>query len=463
MAQTTLQLREDQVADLAFMMGRERFLLLHDPGTGKTPPVCVYLYWLTTQGKKAAWVMPKSLLKKNLEELLAWTPLTEADATIIDGTPKQRAALIQKPTSKVLLMGFTRWSDDWKTILEYHPEIDAVVVDEFHLGYKGWNSKRTQALVQSMRHITRFGVMDGTLICGRLDSCYPAIHIVEPSWYFSYNDFLIQHEVTDFFGNRIGWTGHEKISRIFQQHGIRRTFEMVYGEQEIVYQKELVQMHPKQREAYDELEATALLELEDDFLEAAQPGVAAIRCRQIMAHPSRIIVNDKPLEVVSPKILTGKEERIQIHLSDHERTGDPLIIYGAFQLELERLHKLCEEMGLKAGMIHGGIPSKERFRIDEEFRAGKLQVVIGSPATCSVGWNWGHVDHIIFSSLDYEDANFDQAVRRAVRGVRQRPLRVTILEYENSIDQRIFQIIDTKSADAHKVDASRKALQLSET
>ena len=36
-------LRDYQVADLAFLIGNPRGGLLHEPGGGKTPPVCVYL------------------------------------------------------------------------------------------------------------------------------------------------------------------------------------------------------------------------------------------------------------------------------------------------------------------------------------------------------------------------------------------------------------------------------------
>lgn len=82
------------------------------------------------------------------------------------------------------------------------------------------------------------------------------------------------------------------------------------------------------------------------------------------------------------------------------------------------------------------------------------------PETTAVGYNWGFVNHVIFASIDYRDVNFQQAVRRTIRGKRDVPLWVTILEYENSIDQKKFKIVNRKSSDLHKVDSTYERLEL---
>ncbi len=50
-------LRDYQVVDLAFMFSQRRSMILHDPGDGKTPPVCVWMYakWAQNQ-EKSFWV-----------------------------------------------------------------------------------------------------------------------------------------------------------------------------------------------------------------------------------------------------------------------------------------------------------------------------------------------------------------------------------------------------------------------
>ncbi|MFU8865474.1 MAG: hypothetical protein ACNA7O_16300, partial [Rhodobacterales bacterium] len=58
------ELRDYQVADLAFYMATPKCGNFSDPGTGKTPSVCVYIWWLWHERKiRSIWTMPKSLLE----------------------------------------------------------------------------------------------------------------------------------------------------------------------------------------------------------------------------------------------------------------------------------------------------------------------------------------------------------------------------------------------------------------
>jgi hypothetical protein len=453
-------LRDYQIDDLAFFINNPRSANLSDPGTGKTPTADAWMSYLWNDlGVRTYWVMPKSLLGKNRLELLKFSTFEEEDVIIVDGTPTQRFAQMSSD-AKVFLMGFSRFRDDWDTLYGLHPDMGAVCVDEIHKGFGGHNSGQTQALYRAMRVMQYFQPMTGTLINGRLSSAFPTIHIICPDYYASYQSFIKQHAIEDWYGTIIGWKGHDKIRAILDTHCVRRSFESVYGKEAKEIQIELVPMSAKQRAAYDEFEKTAMLELEDEFLDGGMPGVAAIRCRQIMAHPERIPTPSGLFVDLTDGEKTGKDERLELHLEDHLNTGKPFIIFASLVPEQERIVKLCEKMGLKVGMINGSVPTKKRIKIDEDFIAGKLQGVVGSGATADVGYNWGHVDHVIAVSIDYQDSSFIQGYRRAIRGKRETPLRITVLEYEKSIDQRIFVIVQRKSENANKVDDTYQKLEL---
>lgn len=456
-------LRPDQVTDLAFHIANPRSMNLSDPGTGKTPTTCVYIEYLFKHlNCKTAWVMPKSLLWKNKQEFVKFTNLTDEQVIIVDGTPKEREEQMNDPKGVVFLMGFKRWSDEWQTFLKIHPTMLALVGDEWHMGgYKNPNSKRSEELFKSMRKMQYFLPMSGTMISGRLDSCYVPIKVIEPRYYANHFSFLAQHAVKDDYGNLIGWLNHEKLGRIFMRHGVRHTFEEIYGKVNKVFIKEKVVMDKKSRDAYDEFEEMAILELEaafnkegDTFIEAINGAVNAIRCRQIMAHPHTF-------SLLKEDELTGKEEALQIHVEDHLNTGAPLIVYASLIPEQERIAKLLAKWGMRVGLINSNVTPHKRGLIDEDFRAGKLNAVVGSPATMAVGYNWPHVDHVIFASMGYLDDDFTQGYKRAVRGKRQRPLRITILEYIKSIDHRVLMIVDKKSREKHKVDSTYEVLHLS--
>lgn len=447
--------RPYQIEDLAFFIKQKKCAFLHDPGAGKTLPACLGMeYVWSRHQKKSYWIMPKSLLAKNKQELIECTNFSEHEIMIVDGTPKERAIQMGSKNAKVFLMGFKRFSDDWQTLRNLHPEMGAIFIDEFHMGFKSHNSKRTKELFKCARLCDFFLAMSGTLIDGRLDSCYPAIHIIEPRYYANHWSFKVQHAIIDEYGTVIAWTNHAKIGHIFKKHCVRRTFKEVYGsDEQPVIIPELCQMHPKQREAYKEFEDKAILELSDEFLEGFNPGVHAIRCRQIMAHP-------ETFGLLKEGELTGKDESLLVHLQDHINKKEPVLIYASLQPEQERIYRLCQKEGFNVGLINGNVSAKERARIDEDFRAGRIDALVGSAATAAVGYNWSHIDHVIFASLDYQDVNFTQAYKRCIRGKRDKRLWVTLLEYEKSIDQRIFEIVNRKSEDLHAVDDTYDKLNI---
>lgn len=475
----TLELRKEQIETLGLAMKHKAFMDRSDPGTGKTPPFCVWVWWQWYENKnRTIWIMPKSIMKKNLDELLLWSEFKKEDVVIVDGTPKKCQKLIESD-AKVFIMGSARFVSSWRTIRKVHPDAKCIGVDEWHLSFKGPESKRTGELFQAMdKDFEWLYGMTGTLIAGGLDSAYSAVQLMyQGKAYFGLRDFYNQHAIMDpIYEKPMAWRNHEKLTKLIETFSVRRTFEEVYGKENKVIIREKCEMSPKQREAYDRFEREATLELEDQFLDGAVPGVATIRCRQIMAHPERLRLpaevyepgQSKPTIILKEYNLTngeptGKDEQLTLHLEEHKANGKPLLIFATLVPEQERIRDLCASMGLSVALINGSVSATRRGEIDEGFREGRIQVVVGSPATATVGFNWSHLDHIIFVSMDYQDDNFLQAYRRAMRGVRKTALRITILEYRRSIDQIIFMIVREKSKDANKVDNTVNIIEFEES
>lgn len=442
-------LRDYQVADLAFYMQTPRCLNTSDPGTGKTASVCAYAWYLWSELKhRTIWSMPKSLLKKNKDELIEFSGFKPEDIAIVDGTPAQRKKAIGSD-AKVFLIGFTALANEWQDLLSAHPDINALLVDELHMGYGGHESKRTQNLYEMMKRIKYFVGMTGTIINGRLSSVYPCIQLIEPSRYKGgYHSFLAHHALEDNYGRIVAWVRGDRLKPFFYKFAVRHSFEEVYGPEAKVIIHEKVPMDPAQRAAYEEFEETALLELEESWLDGSfSKAVHIIHCRKIMEHPQTL---GAPLDSIKT---TGKEERLKIHLEDCKQSGKPMIVFAALVAQIERAADIAKDLGLRVGMIHGGVSTKKRFEIDEQFRAGELDVVIASPATTAVGYNWGHVDTMVFMSLDYMDSSFRQGYRRAIRGVRGKPLLIYVLQYEDcEVEDRIFNIVQRKADMANEVD-----------
>lgn len=486
-------LRPKQIEDLAFAIAQKRCLFLHDPGVGKTPPVCVFLWYVWKElGQKSIWVQPNSLRHKNRRELLRFTEFSDEDVEVLEvdhlsatesqqrtlrkwldsgkGRPAkhllaypqhlERLAngetidLIAESKAKALLVGFRFLTRFWERMFTAHPSINCLAVDELHMGYGGPDSQNTNAFYRVLRHAEYFVGMTGTLLNGRLDSVFPAIHVIEPRYYGSYHGFRQQHVgFEDDYGRVLMWKNEEKVGQILLTHGRRRTFQEEYGEEDVVFLPEAIEMGEQMRTAYDEFHAMAMLELENgEFLDGSLPGVATIRARQIAGHPETLgLCRDET---------PGKDERLEIHLTDAKERGESLLIFSAMKPEQERIKRFLEERGRRVGLINSDTPPAKREQIDLAFQKREIDDVVGSPACMGVGFNWEHVDHVIYVSLDYMDVNFLQAYRRASRGTRTKTLRVTIMQYEDSIDSRVLEILKEKSILANKVDPTRPVLKL---
>lgn len=516
------QLRDYQVKDLAFHIANPKSLNLSDPGTGKTPTVCVlFYYWWARKGWKTVWAMPKSLMAKNREELLRFTeflpedvvimesdfaPLTKnwtgptftrekkvkvklwvvedprgntlhkrgkvVDDTMLDGdmvvrkhvdpAGNQQTRLIKVPEvakdliaaakdAKVFICTFAFLRNNWERLLKTIPEIKGYGVDELHMGYGTPGSGQTDSFYFVNRHCEGFVGMTGTLVDGRLDSAFPAIHAIEPRYYGSYEGFVGDHALwINDYGKVESWKNHEKLKAILDRHAIRHSFEEVYGDEPVHFETVWLDMLEKQRAEYDLFHEQAMLELEDGrVLDGTLPGVAVIRATQIMAHPETM--------GLAKGEITAKDRKVM----EYANEGRPMLCFSASQPEQERLIERLEGEGLKAGLINANVSGAMRAAIDRDFRNGKLDAIVGSGPTVAVGYNWERADHVVGVSWDYKDVNFVQAYRRASRGTRTTTLRVSTLAYKDSIDGRKLNILASKSQLANKVDETRRVLQFS--
>jgi hypothetical protein len=351
--------------------------------------------------------------------------------------------------AKVFIVSFAFLRSHWQRLLDTHPDIDLFLVDELHLGYKRPESEQTQSFYYINQHCENFVGMTGSLVDGQLDSAFPAIHVIEPRYYGSHAGFLNEHAgFMDNYGRVLVWNNEDKVRQILERHSRQVTFEQAYGKEDVVFFHELVEVGPKCRAQYDLFHEQAMLELENmEVLDGTLPGVAVIRARQILGHPETM--------GIAKGEETGKDQRLRIYAAE----GQPMLIFAALKPEQRRIVKLMQDCGLRTGLINSDVSFNKRNEIDQAFRNGQLDVIVASGPTAGVGYNWERADHVIYPSVDYQDVNYIQAYRRASRGTRTKTLRVTSLEYEDTIDRRQYEILAHKSQLANKVDPTRPVLQ----
>lgn len=101
----------------------------------------------------------------------------------------------------------------------------------------------------------------------------------------------------------------------------------------------------------------------------------------------------------------------------HPKSGMPrkgILVFTRFTKEAEELARKLANAGVKAAIVTGETPKKERERILENFKAGKIQVC--SNCNClSVGFDYPELDTVIMARPTKSLAVWYQAVGRVLR------------------------------------------------
>ena len=450
----SLSLRPYQIEHLGFSLANSRSMDLSEAGTGKTPAGCLWVYHHSKDGR-VIWTMPKSLLVKNYHELLLWSDLEPHQIMVIDGTPAQRAKQFANKETKVFMMGFDAFANNHKEIVERYPDTYHLCGDEWHLGfsthgephYRKPNTfigpQRTHKMYQYMKRGGDLLIMTGTFINGRLCSAYPGLKLINPLYYPTYNNFMMWHAMLDEYGKPFMWKNHDRLQALIDKHSRRVTYEQAYGKEKKIIVAEMSTMSPSQAKAFNDIKQKGITELEDDFLEAENEAVTLQRCFKIMQCPEEYGLKHNDSD--------GKDAHLMQHLETHKFNEEPLIIFETVVAAHARYKKICEKMGLRAEYINGSITSR-RGEIDHKFRQGEIDVLICSPEVAGVGFNWGHVDHMIFTSFDWQDTTFIQNYRRALRGVREKAVRITLLVYRGGLELHVAKKLLNKSNDRTQVE-----------
>lgn len=456
------QLREDQISDLAYFMANPKALFLSEPGTGKTPVVCVLQRWLWTEHQiGTVWTMPSKLMVKNKEEAMLFGQWPSSDDVVIVESEKD----LEKP-AKVFIMTFARFRMSWEKLPSY---VTALHIDEHHKGFGGVNSGQTNAMNQFMwTRGTHYLPMTGTLYNGKPDTCYSALSIIEPRYYGNYDGFKNFHHVIDLWTGKVtDYRNLDHLQKLLTKHGRRRLWRDIHGDVNIVLHKEIVDMEPEQQRLYDTLKDEAILELERFFVDGTLPGVAFIRCRQILEHPNYFPDLTMPGTTVDiiPERRPGKLELLDLHFENHAANKQPLVVFASLIPQQRQILELSREHGLRFEILNGEVSHAESSQISKAFETGALDGLVCSPLVADAGFNWQfsggkEVSHAIYASLDFRDTSFVQSYGRFLRGKRESALRLTILKYRNSLDDRIAYLVNKKSRDAQKVDPSRTILEL---
>lgn len=216
---------------------------------------------------------------------------------------------------------------------------------------------------------------------------------------------------------------------------------------EKIYEVYEVPMSTEQERLYKEIKKDAYALYNQNALDAMNQAAIRTRLRQIAGgfFPAKYDLSGGAEQELAniecvPIGVPPKYTAILRLLEDHAESL-PVIIPCAFRAEAKYLYAELSKT-YKCALIMGGIDKKERERIEDEFKQGKIDILIAVTSTIAKGFNFqiSHTMFIFSSSYNTEDRM--QLEDRTHRYGQKYPCTYVDLITENSIDRRILDVLN---------------------
>lgn len=183
-------------------------------------------------------------------------------------------------------------------------------------------------------------------------------------------------------------------------------------------------------------------ELKKDFVATCQ-GQEVVAWSQGAANVMLDKVTTSPwLLTKEGKARGGKLDQLAFDLEGRSR---PTLVLAHYRDTVEACEQVAEQVGASSRFIHGGTSDRDRSTIVKRFKAGDLDVLVGSLETLAEGLTLTVADMAIFVEKSFKPSRNEQARYRVHRMGQERP--VTIKEYltPDSVDARKRKLLATKT------------------
>jgi len=101
--------------------------------------------------------------------------------------------------------------------------------------------------------------------------------------------------------------------------------------------------------------------------------------------------------------------------------------------------------------IDGTVPKKNRSELLQQFQEGKIQFLIGHPASIGHGVRLENCFYAIYFSLSESFEQFDQSMRRIFRKGQENVCKFLYLIADGTVDEKIMTTLENKGNVAEEV------------
>ena len=400
--------------------------LADDMGLGKTIQTLAVLLQRATEGA-ALVVCPVSVVGNWISEAQRFAPSLNVKML---GNSTREQTIKELSAGDVLVTSYGLIQSEEKMFVE--KAFATIVVAEAHI-IKNNATKTSKAIMQLQAKFRL--ALTGTPLQNHLGEIWNLFNFINPGLLGNLNHF------TDTFIKPDDDYSRKLLRKLIKPFILRRTKSAVLDElppkTEIVKK---VQLSDSEMAFYEALRRQALLNLESGEGNQGTKHLRALaeitKLRQASCNP---LLVDPNIDIKSSKLAVFLEIVDELKENKHRA-----LVFSQFVSHLSIVRKALDEKKVHYQYLDGSSPMSERERSVEKFQKGEGDLFLISLKAGGLGLNLPAADFVIHLDPWWNPAIEDQASDRAHRICQKRPVTIYRLVAENTIEEKIIQLHNTK-------------------
>ena len=203
-----------------------------------------------------------------------------------------------------------------------------------------------------------------------------------------------------------------------------------------------VQLEPAARRLYAQIARASCAELENgEHVTASIVLTKLLRLMQLTGGFVQADGADRPQQAGSAKL-----DALADILEDYvQEAGQKLVVFARFRPEIAAICQLLEQRGIRYGRIDGEVPMDQRGAIVETFQQDPgVKVFVAQIQTAGLGITLHAASAAVFYSLDFNYANYAQALARIHRIGQAQSVTYIHLLAEHTVDEQVLDALERK-------------------
>ena len=415
---------------------------LMEMGTGKSLTALAVAGVLAGFGRidRVLIVCPLSIMGVWEDELERYADYPYS-ITVLKGTMHKKRELLSSLPASPLSIVVVNYESMWRLeaeLFRFHAGL--IIADEGHR-LKDGTSRQSKAMHRLGDRATFRLLLTGTAITNKELDIYSEYRFRDPEIFGrSFYAFRSRYFSMGGYGGYVPQFRKEMSDEFLQKlHSIafRVRKEECLDLPPITEEVRTIDLEPAARDLYDQIEEESYADLKKSEVTAINVLTRILRLSQITG--GFLTDDDRKNHAVSSAKLDALSDILETMQSENRK----LVIIARFIPELDAIEALLKKKGIEYSVVRGGVTNRDeqvrRFQQEESCR-----VFVGQIQAAGMGITLTAASTMVFYSLSYNMADFDQAKARIHRVSQTENVHYIYLCCRSTIDRKVLRALRNK-------------------